>query len=526
MELLQSILSTWPLLATLLPLTLLYLLLTTLLTYFRPSLRSLPGPFLARISSLPRLWTCYTGSQHLHHLHLHDKYGPFVRVGPNHVSFSNPSLIPVVYSISSKFVKSDFYTLFDIKTPAGAMPTIFSVRDEAVHKGFKRPVAGAYAMSALRELEGGVDECTEIFMGKMEERVGGEVDLGVWVHWYAWDTITTLTFSNRLDFMAREQDIQGIISAINARLKYNSIIGQAPWLHKYIFGNRFAAYLATFIPSLAILNSSKYIVDFTAAQLRHHQSLDSKPPSSPSEGPGHRPKAGYPDMLSRFRRSPALSSSELLSHATGNIFAGSDTTAASLRSIFYHLCLSPSALSTLQNEISTASAKGNLSDPVTFAEAQALPYLQAVIKEALRMHPAVGLLLERLAPSPEGLTLPNGIHLPAGTVVGMNPWVSARDPLVYPSPYTFKPERWLEASEEELKLMERNFLAFGGGSRTCLGKNISLLEMGKLVPQVLRRFEFELAEPGKEWVMEDYWFVQQRELVCRVKRREGGMKEG
>jgi cytochrome P450 len=310
--------------------------------------------------------------------------------------------------------------------------------------------------------------------------------------------------------MEQEKDINNIIAAINGRLFYNSIIGQVPSLHRFLFGNRVVAKLASFIPSIAILNSSRYIVDFTAQQLKRYQNQEFN-------------TVECQDMLARFKRFKdgelVMSESELLSHTSGNIFAGSDTTAASMRSIFYNLCRTPTAYKKLLSEIDDADSNGRLSDPVTFAEAQELKYLQAVIKEALRMHPAVGLILERIVPD-GGFDLPNGVHLPAGTIIGMNPWVAARDPETYsPDPYIFRPERWLDVNEEKLKVMERNFLAFGSGSRTCLGKNVSHLEMSKLVPQVLRRFEFELKDPDKEWILEDYWFVQQRGLVCRVKRR-------
>lgn len=74
------------------------------------------------------------------------------------------------------------------------------------------------------------------------------------------------------------------------------------------------------------------------------------------------------------------------------------------------------------------------------------------------MHPAVGLLLERLIP--KGGADFGGVWLPEGTVIGMNPWVAARDKNVYgPDPNDFRPERWLEADEQKLKLMERNNLA-------------------------------------------------------------------
>ena len=360
--------------------------------------------------------------------------------------------------------------------------------------------------------------------------VGEDIDLGVWVHvsltsctisivecfteqwlsqWYAWDTISSITFSNRLGFMEQEKDINNIIAAIEGRLFYNSIVGQVPSLHAYLFGNSFVAWLGSFIPSVAILNSSKYIVAFTANQLERYQNKESN-------------TGELQDMLARFKcikdGELAMDDSELLSHASGNIFAGSDTTAASMRSIFYNLCRNQEAHRKLLDEIDNAEGKGELSDPVTFAEAQNLKYLQAVIKEALRMHPAVGLLLERVVPS-GGAEL-GGVWLPEGTVVGMNPWVAARDKATYGDDADgFRPERWLEADEEHLKVMDRNFLAFGAGPRTCLGKNISLLEMSKLVPQVLRRFDYELTDQEKEWRLYDYWFVQQKGLITKVKRR-------
>lgn len=82
-----------------------------------------------------------------------------------------------------------------------------------------------------------------------------------------------------------------------------------------------------------------------------------------------------------------------------NIGAGSDTTSISLGSVIYHLCRHPNTMQALRNEIDTMEAEGKISSPVTFAETQQMPYLQAVIKEALRMHPATGLPLGRVVPS-------------------------------------------------------------------------------------------------------------------------------
>ena len=107
-----------------------------------------------------------------------------------------------------------------------------------------------------------------------------------------------------------------------------------------------------------------------------------------------------------------------MSATSGNIFAGSDTTAATLRAIFYFLCRNPEAHQKLLNEVDEAAQKGEISNPVTFAEAQNMKYLQAVIKEGLRIHPAVGVLLERVVP--EGGAEFGDVWLPEGTIIGVS----------------------------------------------------------------------------------------------------------
>lgn len=74
-------------------------------TRYRKGLKKVPGPFWASISPLDRIITSASGQQFKRHLEYHDKYGPVVRVGPNHVSFSNSDLIPQVYGITSRFYK-------------------------------------------------------------------------------------------------------------------------------------------------------------------------------------------------------------------------------------------------------------------------------------------------------------------------------------------------------------------------------------------------------------------------------------
>ena len=106
------------------------------------------------------------------------------------------------------------------------------------------------------------------------------------------------------------------------------------------------------------------------------------------------------------------------------------------------------------------------------------------------MHPASSVLLERIVP-PDGASI-GGEQIPGGTVVGVSSWAVHHNKVFGQDVKEFRPERWLEASEEQVRLMERSMLHFGAGNHICLGKNIAVREMYKLVPSLLRTFKVSL----------------------------------
>lgn len=206
----------------------------------------------------------------------------------------------------------------------------------------------------------------------------------------------------------------------------------------------------------------------------------------------------------------------VVSMATSNNFAGPDTTAISTRAIIYYLLKNPQYKRRLADEIDDLRRQGKLSDPVKLEEADSMPCLQAIIYEALRLHPAVGMSLPRVVPA--GGCEIGGRHIPAGTVVGVNPWVAYRNMEVFGEDVeSFRPDRWLK---EDAGDMKRFFFAFGSGARMCLGRNISWMEMSKLIPTLFMHYELELAEPEKEWTMKCWWVVMQEGIHLKLRRRD------
>lgn len=101
----------------------------------------------------------------------------------------------------------------------------------------------------------------------------------------------------------------------------------------------------------------------------------------------------------------------------------------------------------------------------------------------------------------------------------------------------YRPERWLvdeelvkaagpaghevrAREEQRIKEMGGMMMQFGMGSRTCIGKNISLLEIYKLVPSLLRRFDIDFKDPQQEWELVNAWFVKQNNFWAKFKTRE------
>jgi cytochrome P450 len=211
--------------------------------------------------------------------------------------------------------------------------------------------------------------------------------------------------------------------------------------------------------------------------------------------------SGRSDLLSMFLKAKKdrpdfMTGNRVLTMAVSMAFAGSETTAISLAAVFYYLLRHPSCYHKLNQELDQAEQDGKIlprpDGLVTWTESQNLPYLDACIKEAFRMHPAAGLPLERVTP-PQGIEI-CGEHIPGGTIVGCSAWVIHRRQDVFGSDVeSYRPERWLEADKDQLREMNANMFHFGAGARTCIGKNISLLEVYKLVPAFLRRFEVRCA---------------------------------
>jgi cytochrome P450 len=390
---------------------------------------------------------------------------------------------------------------------------LFSTRDPVYHREQKKKVAGAFSLTSLLESEAAVDSCTQLFMSRLDEwaTTGKTINLGMWLQYYAFDVVGEVTFAKKLGFLDMGGDVDGMMATIEGILTYASLCGQVPEMHPLLLGNPLFPIL---VPAMESWNA---VLIFTLKAINSRTSIR-------RDGELELTDDGEKDMLSRWaavkNKDPLkMSTRDIIVHLSTNVFAGSDTTAIALRATIYFLIKNPDKMRKTVDEIDAADNQGKLGNPISYKESIThLPYIGAVIKEAMRLHPSVGLLMERHVP-PGGAQI-CGKYIPGGTIVGINPWVLQHDPNVYEEPESFIPERWLTADVEKLAKMETSFISFGDGSRTCVGKNLSLMEMQKIVPQLLREYSIELADPKTTWKTKNQWFVQQSGLDCILAKRK------
>ncbi|KAM0152967.1 hypothetical protein ACHAQE_006419 [Botrytis cinerea] len=483
--------------------------------YFTSPLKSIPGPFLAKFTNLWRLIDVYGGRPELTHQLLHQKYGQAVRIGPNVVSLSDPKLIPKIYSLKGEFLKSDFYTVNDTKVGNAIIKNAFSTQSNEVHAQMLRPIQKFYNMGSVLSLEKSVDDTITAFFKRLNElfvdgsSAGTVCKMEDWMMYFSWDVISQITFSRPMRFMETASDHTGFIHVAEQALDYFGVVGQIPTLDQWLGKNP--------ITPIGPPTFDKAAIWCAEQSIARQQGIDGKSTDSK-------------DMLDGFielkKTNPELmDDNAIVGSLLLNVLAGADTSAIVLRSIIYYTIKAPRVYNKLIRELDSA----NLSIPVAYKEASKLPYLEAVIREASRVHAGVGLLLERIVPA-SGLTLSDGTFLPPGTIVGINPWVTNQNKTVYgEDASSFVPERWLRYGDLEteaeyqsrLSTMRQTDLSFGAGNRICLGKNISTLTIYKLIASLFLTYDkIFLVDPKKEWQLQNSWFVRQTGIDVRIEKRK------
>ncbi|CAL5000712.1 unnamed protein product [Urochloa decumbens] len=218
----------------------------------------------------------------------------------------------------------------------------------------------------------------------------------------------------------------------------------------------------------------------------------------------HRARAGdgnsdsavtdFTDVVLSLQGADKLSDADMIAVLWEMIFRGTDTVAVLMEWVLARLVLHQDVQSRVHEELDRVVGPGRA---VTESDTASLVYLQAVIKEVLRLHPPGPLLSwARLATSDVHV---GGYLVPAGTTAMVNMWAITHDPAVWSHPEEFKPERFVpggssddHAGGDEFSVMgsDLRLAPFGSGRRSCPGKSLAMATVGFWLATLLHEFKW------------------------------------
>lgn len=431
--------------------------------YLSP-LSRIPGPKSYALTKWRLAFEDWKGirTRTIHTLHL--KYGPVVRIGPNEVHFNSLSAQRTIYGPGSGFGRTSFYRMFDVY----GQPNMFTFHSAKEHGERKKLLANAYSKSNI--VRGPV---AELVAGKIRdylqlvERKGGEADeIFSSLHYYSLDSITEFLYGDYGGTQAMQGNkmhrslLDDILDPARRRLSWFAV--HMPGLTSWLY-TRTGILGRAIEPMLPMQRPSTY------TGIRAH-ALEASKGFKAVHAKGKLNLAAKSTIIGRlYQSSSGLSDLEIASEVADHFLAGIDTTSDTLMFLIWALSLPEhencqrkliEEVRSIQN--SALDAHGN----PTVEAADKLPYLDAVIKETLRLYAPLPASEPRSSTTD---TVIDGHPIPAGTAVCMSPYSLHRNEEVFLEPLKWDPERWLSQDREHLAAMKKWWWAFSSGGRMCIG---------------------------------------------------------
>ncbi|KAK3319551.1 cytochrome P450 [Cercophora scortea] len=437
-------------------------------------LANFPGPFLGSLTDWYLVYVIC--SVPTFGLELHKKYGPIVRLVPNLLSFSDPTLLPQIYHRSTD--KPAFYGSWMF----GHTASMFQSLKHADHYAKKRLVAPCCSMNAMKtHHEAKIDERIEEFCAKLSERssaTGRALDFSEHLRWFLSDVWSHLVYGKPYGPLAQGRDVNELLAAIQG-----------------------------------VYSMSASAANFDRLMDRRRLESDLRNETLFFDGldPKHNSR--------EFQYSREDLRAEVITFTAATL----DGVAAFISPFIDNLITHPAAYARLVEEIQAADRAGHLKKPVVaYDETTRLPFFMACINETLRRYAPAQTILPRLVSSPGYHLFGGKVYVPAGTQMGASPYIIHRDEAIFGAdPDTWKPERWIQEEsgmdarthEAYIKKMEKYGMWWGYGDRECAGKYYAEMEMQKLCVELLRRFDIETPTPGKRftharWAVGMFWGQQ------------------
>ncbi|KAF8816493.1 cytochrome P450 [Phlegmacium glaucopus] len=467
-----------------------------------------PGPTRCKLTKFWMAWISFGGRAHIYYKKLHDKYGPIVRIGPNELSIINVELIPYILGPQGmpKGPMWDGRRL--LSTRGGELNhSLTGVRDLRLHAQLRKPWNNAFQSAALVDYEDMLVKRAAQLMTQLQNLCDDEicVDLAnqissfsfvylslimsmrshahyvipvliLWVISRIHLIFLVIMVAVKIDFdlrfggvysLMRDGDGDGILPTLKRGLFLPSIIQHVPW----------CAPLLRTIPFFGNDTRSLRLFAIKQSQKRAAQPVTNR-------------KDLFSYLLEATKADATASPHGIITaNSLLAIIAGSDTTASVLSNIVYYLICNPEYQQRLRDEFDE-SLPLETDEPIKSNLLATLPFLNAVINEALRLQPPVPTSLQRAPPiGSSGKVLGSNMIITEGTAILVPPYAIHRDPrYFFPHPDKFWPDRWLK--KDFNIILERNaFIPFSTGSANCPGKPLAMMELRLVTCLLVKTFE-------------------------------------
>ncbi|KAF6832077.1 branched-chain-amino-acid aminotransferase [Colletotrichum musicola] len=473
--------------------------------FFHP-LSHHPGPLIGRLTSLYNTYHALKKDQARNLHQLHEKYGPIVRYGPNHVSIRSSEGVKMLYTNSRYTRKADNYLAFP-RNPEKA--SLFSSINKQVHARKRRILRQGFSDSALKTAGVTIKkhvatlcQCLEfldndrqegyVLSGKEPSHPGQwskPKNFSEWINRFTFDVSSDLSFSKSFEMMKYAGN-RHIIKILHETLWADNVTGSSlTLLHtlrlKWLLFSHHVRSTVTFDSFIE-----------KAADERVSKLSDSKKDFMFWLTGAVDPVTG-----------DTFTMEELVEEAILLITAGSDTSSTAISSTIYYLLHSPAKLARLQAEVRNIFS--NVGQIEFGTELQACTYLRACINEGLRLSPPAGSVLHRQV-EPGGVQVGDTFY-PEGVNIGVPVFSIHHDKEYFPDPFSFQPERWIVGetladgtliTADFLKHSSAAFMAFSAGTRGCIGKPLAYLQISILFATLMFKYDMRLCETA--WINGNY----------------------
>ncbi|KAK4189076.1 cytochrome P450 [Podospora australis] len=504
----EAVMAEWRLYGLLLTATGLftYLIVHILYNIYLHPLADVPGPLSWRALRLPYVRSLVRGAFIRDTLKMHLKYGPIVRVAPDEISFAGADAATQVLTgrgANPHAIPKDPRWTIPGEIELGLVTEI----DHEVHARIRKLLAPAFTPAALRSQEPILQLYSNLLIDRLREKAKAHevVDMVRWFNFISFDIFGDLAFGESWDCLQRSEYHSWI--AYQTNTSRAGAIAAAPAFYPWLY-----IILKQLIPASLMKRVAEHI-QFVSDKIQKRLNLEQE----------------REDIMSHVLKS--MEREDLGGVSMGQInttfvelnIAGTETSASLLSAILRLLLDNPDKLAMLTSEIRQRFPSQT---SMTLESLKDLPYLDAVIREGGRLCPPVPWLAPRRVPPGDAGTVVCGTWLPGGTSLSVNLYAMHLSPMLFHSPNSFVPERWLPEATTDPKSpcyndQRQAVQIFTVGPRACIGRDLAWAEQRLILAKLLWEFDLESppGEMGVPWIDQRVFMLIEKAPVNVVLRQ-------